>query len=347
MTGYLGSVADQAQRSMVPLPELGATGVLWSDGVVVTAARDEGIRGARISGPQLPIAAIDLSGENGGTAAPRADSSVRPGEWIVAVWRNGVERAFEAGSVAGTASVMCGEQPVREVLTSIALVRAMAGAGIFDVDGRLLAMIVPCDEGLTAVSAADIDAMLDAGRTNEGRVLAAFGLRLGRLTVDEAAHFKVPQGVVVREVWEGYPAARSGLRPGDVVHAVDDRAATMPEEVQTLLLDGTAPSVAVAVQRLATTMTIAIARGEAETAPAEEPPAGIVWETPRGGYPVEAVRPDSPAARAGIQPGDVVLRIDHVQPRNLTEVQRRLAGSRSATFLELQRGRRRWGVLLS
>jgi membrane-associated protease RseP (regulator of RpoE activity) len=55
----------------------------------------------------------------------------------------------------------------------------------------------------------------------------------------------------------------------------------------------------------------------------------------------------SAAANAGIRPGDVLLRINHAEPRNMAQVRRLLAvGRAAAAFVELQRGDRRWGVLL-
>jgi S1-C subfamily serine protease len=199
---------------------------------------------------------------------------------------------------------------------------------------------------MIAVSPADIDAMLKDGRSEEGRVLATFGLRLDRLSADEAAHFRIAGGVVVREVWDGDAAALSGLRAGDIVRAVGGQPVASLEAARMLLLSTAEPVIPMVVRRTAAEMAINLTRGQGETAPSQEASLGIVWEGRRRGYPIDEVLPGSAAARAGLQHGDVVLRVDHAEPRSLAELQRRLAGNRSTSFLEIRRGPRRLGVLL-
>ncbi|HLI28514.1 MAG TPA: DUF512 domain-containing protein [Chloroflexota bacterium] len=57
---------------------------------------------------------------------------------------------------------------------------------------------------------------------------------------------------------------------------------------------------------------------------------GVVWR----------VRPDSPAARAGVQPGDRLLAIDGLVPRDIIDVH--YAATGGAVTLTLQRGAHRW-----
>jgi S1-C subfamily serine protease len=72
-----------------------------------------------------------------------------------------------------------------------------------------------------------------------------------------------------------------------------------------------------------------------------------MWEARGPRYPIESVVPGSAADRAGIRSGDVIVRINHVEPKDLAQVRRLLAGRGSKTaFVELARGHRRIGVLV-
>ena len=87
-------------------------------------------------------------------------------------------------------------------------------------------------------------------------------------------------------------------------------------------------------------LTLAAA-GEAAAAEA------LVWDDPARGYRLDAVRPDTPAARAGLQAGDRLLRIDGDAPATLDDVRAALAPDRAApVLLELERESRRTAVLL-
>jgi hypothetical protein len=108
MAGYLRSIAEQTQRSIVWLPELGATSVAWAGGLIVTAGSNDPIEHAEESGPQMPLAALRRAEAGAQAALLRPNPMARPGDWIVVVWRNGAQHAYEAGNVAGTATADSG-----------------------------------------------------------------------------------------------------------------------------------------------------------------------------------------------------------------------------------------------
>lgn len=92
---YLGSIAEQAQRSMVSLPELGATGVMWPGGLVVTAGWHNAIKDAEISGPQIPIAALRRGQGGAETAVLRTETGLHVG-----VAAAGIRGAWVSGRAA-------------------------------------------------------------------------------------------------------------------------------------------------------------------------------------------------------------------------------------------------------
>jgi membrane-associated protease RseP (regulator of RpoE activity) len=57
--------------------------------------------------------------------------------------------------------------------------------------------------------------------------------------------------------------------------------------------------------------------------------------------------PDSPAAVAGVEPGDRLVRIDHAAPRSLAQIQRIFADTQTVpVLLDIERGERRLAVLV-
>ena len=218
-TSYFASVADQVDSSVVYVPGAGASGVLWDASLIVTAPlqADAVVSpvGSRpnpvaehviVGGPHLPLAIIRAAeGQGGSSPAQLAPSAGEPGDWLVAVWRTERQRAFAATTFLQPAPVRCGVSQLEEVVSTLSFTPAMAGGGLFDLDGRLLGVILPCGPRFAAISVAGVQAVLDGSQTVEQRLLSLYGLALGPLTEPEKLHFKRPGGapastlMVVRE----------------------------------------------------------------------------------------------------------------------------------------------------
>jgi S1-C subfamily serine protease len=183
------------------------------------------------------------------------------------------------------------------------------------------------------VAAALAVALLLVTAAAEARVWSWLGVRIRDLSeqeMDELASkhgMREGFGVVVVEVVEGTPAARAGLRSGDIVVALDDRPVTETRELQRLIAAAT-------VDR-DTRLTILRPEGRravtVRLVPMPRPVAGervaaeygfVLRETDgpqpelggrRGGGSiaplVSFVVKDSAAARAGLETGDLLLKI--------------------------------------
>ena len=110
-----------------------------------------------------------------------------------------------------------------------------------------------------------------------------------------------------------------------------------------------AGAASVSVRRGSSKAVIALSREEPQredAPPAAPQPLGFVWESARSGFPIAAVSAGSPAARAGIHAGDIVVRIDHVEPRSMAQVERLLRGGAAGALIEIERQGRRLAVFL-
>jgi serine protease Do len=140
--------------------------------------------------------------------------------------------------------------------------------------------------------------------------------------------------VLVREVTQGSPAEKCGLRPGDVIDRVGPLATQRPLDVERALLgQPTGEAVPIEIRRGESYLTLDLRLNSrpvqqvvARTAPAQVDPAtwdllGLALEAEpastfaktrsrfRGGMRVVDVKPESAAADQGIQPGDVLVAI--------------------------------------
>jgi hypothetical protein len=325
-----------------------------AEAVTVMTGAGEGQARAAIWGPHLPLAAVQSPGGLSRLAAARqAQSPAEPGEWLIAVWRTGRARAFAPGHFLQSAPVTCGVVVAEELISSLALTRMMAGGGLFDIDGNLRAVVLPCDARFVAVTTASIESIVKNADSLEQRLLARFGLVVGALAEDEQTYFKASRGVIVREVWSGYGGDEAGVQPGDIILTLSGRDVTGPDDLRPLAEPPGERPFELTVQRGtprgSMTLTIAIATGGLAAAGAAQGPPGpgLVWESPQEGYRIDAVSAGSRAASVGIEPGDRLISINHVEPRSLAQVQRIFAGDRALpVFLEIARDGRRLGMLV-
>jgi hypothetical protein len=363
MTEYFAAVVADVESSVVELPSLRRSGLLWESGLVLTArterkfpyattvstpSGDVGV--ATVSaGPHLPISALRMS-SIAGIRLPRKGSTERldRGEWTVAIWRQDRQANFTPTHFLGRAPVGCGEHIVDELLSSVTWTQDMAGGGLFDLDGNLIAVIVQCDRGFSAVSTDDIASLLSIGRSLEGQLLNRFGLRPGMLTEAEAKHVGLSHGVVIREIWRGYPADGVDLAPGDVLFALGANPIDNSDELEPLTATDI-PFFDVTVYRSGTLFDIQLPTEIPLVTPSDtlSPAEGLEWKAPSGGLTVDAVAPDSQANAAGISAGDLLLRINGVAVQDTNQVRDVLSPDRTTSvFVELERTGRRWIVLL-
>jgi serine protease Do len=356
-TEFFAALANDQVRWLTSVQPLGTSGVIWRpDLVVVPGTRGPmppeitlrwADRSSRawlvVSGPDLPIAAYR-------TGEPLAEGSTLParqvpesGDWLLAVNRDGDRPVFATGTFVAATQQSCEFLTLEVVTSTLAIAPATRGSAVFDLDGGLVGIVAACGGQPAILSHRGVDRLLEHGQSLEGRVVARFGFRAVQPSLDEAAHLKITEGALVREVWNGYPADLSGLWPGDVIREVGGRAIAVPADLAPVL-DGAPDATTVKVRRGSRELVLELA--------ADRPPAAgqaaVVLESDRKGHRIEAVSPGTAAFTAGLRAGDVLLRINHAEPKNVSQLRRLLAESGSAAaFVEVERDGRRFGVLVS
>ena len=180
------------------------------------------------------------------------------------------------------------------------------------------------------------------------------GVAIQPLTPDLAKSFKLPDdsGALVASVLKESPAMRAGVKPGDVITEYDGRKVVHSGDLPRLVADtpvGRRVPIIVTREGKAQTLEVTIAQlkeNPEQTARAEDQTSlGLQVEalTPElanqlgledtRGVVVRNVKDPSPAADAGIQPGDVVVEVDHHPIASVGEMKRAVAQHSKGTPL--------------
>lgn len=180
-----------------------------------------------------------------------------------------------------------------------------------------------------------------SGSINHGYI----GVQIQPVTKDvaDAVGLGKPEGALIADVGSDTPAARGGLKSGDIVTAVGDKTVRTPKDLSRLIADlspGDKETVTVWRDGKAEDLKVVVGGndGEVKQAAADKSEAnqpsigiGLANLTPdvreqlnlpadAKGVAVASVNPDKPAADAGIQTGDIILSVNSKSVNSAAEV---------------------------
>jgi len=209
---------------------------------------------------------------------------------------------------------------------------------------------------------------LRTGKITRGRIGVSVGA-IAREAVDEFG-LKDRKGAVVQSVAPNSAASKAGLEPGDVIVGWGGKPVTSRDELVRMVVNtrpGTTVPLRVMRDRMERTISITVDELDLETEtntarsngrepddPAQETSSGfgitlqnitpeiarrLRMENRRGAV-ITDVEQGSPAARAGMQPGDVIVRVGQQAVETAADAQRELARipSGGTAFLRVVRG---------
>lgn len=355
---YFSDLADEVSPQVVRIRRAGVSGLVWNgEGRIVAAQiRESGPGGvlavaqaggevvpARLlaASPDVPLSALEPSVSGGAQPVRRARvSGVRPGDWLLGVARkpDGAV-AFAPATFSGVAQASCGDVSVRELQMSVPVPDGMAGGGVFDMDGGLLAVIVSCGGRNAAISVDDVDNVLRLAEGAPAALLAAFGMRVSSVARDAPA-VSAASGAQVSEIRLGRAADRSGLAPGDVIVGCDGAPVDLPDDLYSLLLAAPAAPHDIEARRGRRLVKLKL------EANAGAPP-GIEFERPARGFVAAVIPPGTRAYRAGLRSGDRVISIDSRPPGSQAAVERALAETAPPSYVVIERGDRSMGLVFN
>lgn len=266
-----------------------------------------------------------------------AKTAPRVGDWVVAIGNPfGLGGTVTSGIVSARGRDI-GAGPYDDFLQIDAPInKGNSGGPTFNLQGEVIgvntAIFSPSggNVGLAFAIPAETVTSVVAQLKEGGRVERGYlGVQIQPLTQDlaDGLGLKVQKGALVGSTQDGTPAAKAGLKSGDVITAVNGDPVANAREV-TRKIGGLKPGSKAEITYLrdgkerTTTVELAVLPGEksAKVEPSQErdglprlglqlAPAQQVPGAGEEGVVVTNVDPDSPAAAKGIKDGDVILEI--------------------------------------
>jgi serine protease Do len=311
------------------------------------------------------VAVIKIDDKNLPTVRIGDPSKLRPGEWVVAIGSPfGFDNSVTAGIVSALSRSLPEGQYTPFIQTDAAVNPGNSGGPLFNMAGEVVGInsqIYSRTGGFMGISFAipidvanDVkDQLIKTGRVQRGRI----GVVIQDVNQQLADSFGLdrPRGALVSQVEAGAPGAKAGIRPGDVILAINGTAIERSGQVSAAvagLRPGSKAQVEVWRDRASQAFEVEIAElkdgrvaragGEAERggarlglsvrplSPQERRASGL-----EGGLLVEDV--DGPALRAGVRPGDVIIGANGRKIGSVAELEALVEKSRRSVALLVNR----------
>jgi len=330
--------------------------------------------------PQTDVAVVKITGKNLPGPALLGDSSkLRVGDIVMAFGNPfGFNFTVTRGAVSALNRTEGGIEDIQNFVQIDAPINpGNSGGALVNVDGQVIGIntaIVSGESGPDGEGGGFIgigfaipinmakhvmDDLIKNGKVTRGFL----GANIKSLDEGVARAFKVPDtsGAIIEDVTAGGPAAKAGLRNGDVVRKyngqpVADSGQLVAMVTETnpgttvkldILRDGQPMSVQVTLGERPADLNVRAGLG---SAPSQGTLEGVTVQalTPQirqqiglppdeQGVVISNLDPDGPAAQSGLQPGDVIEEINRHRVSSVADFQRLAAEAKGDTLLRINR----------
>jgi serine protease Do len=307
---------------------------------------------ARVIGSdaRTDVAVIRVDATNLPTVRIGNQNELRTGEWVLAIGSPfGLDNTATAGIVSATSRAVSGEVDVPFIQTDVAVNPGNSGGPLFNLRGEVVgmnSMIFSQTGGYMGISFAipiDLamqirDQLIKTGRVVRGRI----GVAVQDVDAALARSFGLdrPRGALVTMVEPGGPAQKAGLKTGDVIISVNDTPVERSSDVSgaiTRLAPGSEATLGIWRAKAERQIKTRVVEAEQPTTRAASRPAGGTDEGAGLGLAVRPLTREEKqqletegnvlvagvtghAAKAGVQPGDIVLAVNDAPVRSIEEL---------------------------
>ncbi len=315
---------------------------------------------ARLVGadPEVDIAVLDIDADGLTQMSIRDSDQLRVGDFVVAIGNPfGLGQTITTGVVSALGRSGLGIEGYENFIQTDASINpGNSGGALVDLNGDLIgintAIIAPGggNVGIGFAIPSNMmrqvaDQILDSGNVSRGQI----GITTQDVTPDLRRAFKLENGqsgVLITGVQRGSAADRAGLRAGDMVISIDGKATSEVTQLRNriafapvdrdielkVLRQGQIQSVKLRVSREAKQVSDRALHAKLEG-------ARFLNGTNDQGVLISSIEQGSPASRAGLMQGDVVLSVNRRSVHSVSELKSILRGSRSDLLLQVKRDR--------
>lgn len=308
------------------------------------------------SDPEVDIAVLEVKADNLKAVKTANSDRVRVGDFVVAIGNPfGLGQTVTTGVVSALGRTGLGIEGYENFIQTDASINpGNSGGALVDLNGELVgintAIIAPAGGNVgigfaipVNMALNSVHQILEHGEVRRGQL----GVVIQDLTADlaEAFNIKGRQGVVVAEVQEDSAADDAGIEAGDVIIELDGKPMTSAAQLRNSVgLKKIGDKVSVKLLRDGDTKKLTVKIGERTQPvaasqslhPSLEGARLVVSSQPKG-IKVDAIDPNSPAARSGLQPGDIIFSANNMRVESLEQLKKALE-RRDQSVLRVRRG---------
>ena len=337
--------------------------------VIVTLADKQEYR-AQIVGldPKTDLAVLKIEPKGSVPAATMGDSDqLQVGDWVLAIGNPfGLSHTVTSGIVSAKGRVIGAGPYDNFIQTDASINPGNSGGPLYNMKGEVVGIntaIIPQGQGIGFAIPIDTAIPLIPQLVAKGEVTRGYlGVNIQSITPElaKALNLKESRGALVADVTEKSPAEKAGIQRGDVIVSYNTKDISEARDLSALVAQTqVGQDTPVAVLRNGTRHDFVVKIGKLPSEKAEEAQAGQPatgsWGlmlqdlTPQmadrlgvkdgQGVAVVGVQDETPAAKAGIQEGDIILEVNRHTIHSVKEAKETIAKSdkQDALLLLVQR----------
>ncbi len=324
--------------------------------------------------PRTDVALLKVKGKDLPTLKMGQSKQLKVGEWVLAIGSPfGFDHSVTAGIVSAKGRNLPNENYVPFIQTDVAINPGNSGGPLFNMQGEVVGInsqIFTRSGGFMGLSfAIPMEVAMDVAEQlkKSGRVERGWlGVIIQEVNKDLAESFGLdkPAGALVVQVLDNSPAAKGGLRVGDVILSMNGQPVVMSADLPHLigaLKPGATARLEVMREgaRKNVQVKVGAAPGEGDEQPVVGQSSGKGSSNRLGitvadltdeqkkvidlqsGVVIQEVK-DGPAAMIGLRPGDVITHLDNQvidSAKTFVKVMDKLPKERSLSMRVLRQGR--------
>jgi serine protease Do len=317
------------------------------------------------SDPATDIAVIKIDANNLPVVNLGDSSNLNVGDYVLAIGSPfGFEQSATAGIVSAKGRSLPGDGYVPFIQTDAAVNPGNSGGPLFDATGKVVGITSQIYsesggyQGLSFAIPIDVALRVEDQITSTGKVVhARLGVTIQQLSQSLAESFKLkrPDGALVSDVSTGSAAAKAGIKAGDVILSYNAQPILASTDLPALVsVAKPGDRATVEVWRGGRKLDLAVTLAEAKGTNSEGGMLGGAQHE-RLGVGVRPLTPDEKresnlasgvvveqvagsAAKAGIEPGDIILAINGATVTSVEELHEMVSQDGNQLAVLVQRG---------